>query len=297
MNKRKNGKKLLLFCVILILVLGLIFGGLQLLESTVFTPAPVETEKPHSLTVTRDGVDYFPRQDITVIMALGIDELGPVKSSGGYRNNGEADAIVLLILDHADESYTLLCLNRDMMVKMPALGPGGRPAGSYYGQLALSHTYGEGLADSCENTRNTVSNLFNGIQIDHYVAMNMEGISILNDAVGGVMAKYKIPQENLLVIYDDYDLPKGKVRIRASGSAGTHNGMRSIIGETGLKDFARIRIGIRDENVDIPIVNYVLSDIKKDDYPLFADACKKAGEAAVAFAKGEPIDKVMCRFN
>ena len=186
MNKRKNGKKLLLFCVILILVLGLIFGGLQLLESTVFTPAPVETEKPHSLTVTRDGVDYFPRQDITVIMALGIDELGPVKSSGGYRNNGEADAIVLLILDHADESYTLLCLNRDMMVKMPALGPGGRPAGSYYGQLALSHTYGEGLADSCENTRNTVSNLFNGIQIDHYVAMNMEGISILNDAVGGV---------------------------------------------------------------------------------------------------------------
>ena len=116
-------------------------------------------------------------------------------------------------------------------------------------------------------------------------------------AVKQLMAKYKIPEENLLVIYDDYDLPKGKVRIRANGSAGTHNGMRSIIGETGLKNFARIRIGIRDENVDIPIINYVLSEVRKEDYSLFADACKKAGEAAAAFANGESIDKVMCRFN
>ena len=116
-------------------------------------------------------------------------------------------------------------------------------------------------------------------------------------AVKQLMAKYKIAPENLLIIYDDYDLPKGKVRIRANGSAGTHNGMRSVIGETGITDFARIRIGIRDEAVDIPIINYVLSEIRKDDYPLFADACKKAGEAAAAFAKGEDIEKVMCRFN
>jgi PTH1 family peptidyl-tRNA hydrolase len=116
-------------------------------------------------------------------------------------------------------------------------------------------------------------------------------------AVKQLMSKYKIPPENLLVIYDDYDLPKGKVRIRASGSAGTHNGMRSIIGETGLTNFPRIRVGIRDEEVNIPIINYVLSEIKKDDYELFALACKKAGEAAVAFAGGENIERVMCRFN
>ncbi len=116
-------------------------------------------------------------------------------------------------------------------------------------------------------------------------------------AVKQLMSKYKIPAENLLVIYDDYDLPKGKVRIRASGSAGTHNGMRSIIGETGLTSFARIRIGIRDEAVDIPIINYVLAEVRKDDYELFASACRKAGEAAVCFAKGTPIDRVMGQFN
>ena len=116
-------------------------------------------------------------------------------------------------------------------------------------------------------------------------------------AVKQLMAKYKITEDKLMVIYDDYDLPKGKVRIRAGGSAGTHNGMRSIIGETGLKDFSRIRIGIRDEEVDIPIINYVLADIRKDDYELFAAACKKAGEAEAEFARGVDIEKVMCRFN
>ena len=116
-------------------------------------------------------------------------------------------------------------------------------------------------------------------------------------AVKQLMAKYKIGEEDLLVIYDDYDLPKGKLRIRSAGSAGTHNGMRSIIGETGLKNFARIRIGIRDEEVNIPIINYVLSEIRKDDYELFGSACRKAGEAAVDFARGLDIEKVMCKYN
>ena len=116
-------------------------------------------------------------------------------------------------------------------------------------------------------------------------------------AVKQLMSKYKIPESNLLVIYDDYDLPKGKVRIRANGSAGTHNGMRSIIGETGLQNFARIRIGIRDEAVNIPIINYVLAEVHKEDYPLFAEACQKAGAAAAEFAKGLDIEKVMCKYN
>ncbi|MBR2904119.1 MAG: aminoacyl-tRNA hydrolase [Clostridia bacterium] len=116
-------------------------------------------------------------------------------------------------------------------------------------------------------------------------------------AVKQLMAKYKIAPSNLLVIYDDYDLPKGKLRIRAAGSAGTHNGMRSILGETGLKDFARIRIGIRDEAVNIPIVDYVLSEVRKEDYALFIDACGKAAEAAIEFAQGKTIDLVMGKFN
>lgn len=116
-------------------------------------------------------------------------------------------------------------------------------------------------------------------------------------AVKQLMSKYKILEERLLVIYDDYDLPKGKLRIRAGGSAGTHNGMRSIIGETGLTAFPRIRVGIRDEEVNIPIINYVLSEVRKDDYELFASVCRKAGEAAAEFARGSSIEAVMNKFN
>ena len=116
-------------------------------------------------------------------------------------------------------------------------------------------------------------------------------------AVKQLMARYKLTPEEIVVIYDDYDLLKGHVRIRPSGSAGTHNGMRSIIAETGMTEFARIRIGIRDEAVNIPIINYVLSEVKKEDYDLFSAACGRAAEAAVALAKGERLDLVMNRYN
>lgn len=116
-------------------------------------------------------------------------------------------------------------------------------------------------------------------------------------AVRQLMARYKISPAELVVIYDDYDLPKGHVRIRPSGSAGTHNGMRSVIAETGFSEFARIRIGIRDPEVDIPIINYVLSDVRKEDRELFCTACRKAAEAAVSLARGERIDLVMGRYN
>lgn len=116
-------------------------------------------------------------------------------------------------------------------------------------------------------------------------------------AVRQLMARYKVSPAELVVIYDDYDLPKGHVRIRPSGSAGTHNGMRSVIAETGMTEFARIRIGIRDPEVNIPIINYVLSEVKKEDYDLFTAACGRAAEAAVALAKGERLDLVMNRYN
>ena len=116
-------------------------------------------------------------------------------------------------------------------------------------------------------------------------------------AVKQLMATYKVSPEELIVLYDDFDIPKGHVRIRPSGSAGTHNGMRSVIAETGITQFPRIRLGIKDPEVNIPIIDYVLSEIRRDDYALFESACKRAAEAALSIAKGEPFELVMTRFN
>ena len=73
--------------------------------------------------------------------------------------------------------------------------------------------------------------------------------------------------------------------------------MRSIIGEIGSSEFPRIRIGIHDPDVNIPIIHYVLADIRPEDYTLFADACSAAADAAIAFARGEGIENVMNAYN
>ncbi len=122
--------------------------------------------------------------------------------------------------------------------------------------------------------------------------MNASGRSVKQ-----LMAKYRVSPDELVVIYDDFDLPKGHVRVRPSGSAGTHNGMRSVIAETGITDFARVRIGIRDPEREIPILSYVLSEVRREDYDLFAEACGRAAEAALALARGESVDLVMTKYN
>lgn len=186
MSRKENARRIAYICIILILVLVILFSGLRILESTVFFKGQGQEEVPVSKTITRNGVDYFPRQDITTVLVMGIDETGPVTDSGSYNNTGEADMVSLVIFDEANEVCNVLTLNRDTMVQMPVLGIGGRKAGTKYGQLALSHTYGSGLEDSCENTRETVSELLYGFSIDYYVAMNLDAIAIVNDAVGGV---------------------------------------------------------------------------------------------------------------
>jgi LCP family protein required for cell wall assembly len=186
MRKHKMGKDIAFLLVVLILVLVVLYSGLQILETTVLRPEQSEDVPVVRKTITRNGIDYYPRQDITTVLIMGIDQFGPVADSGYHQNPGASDLNVLVIFDETNRVCNVLHLNRDTMVKMPALGINGKPAGSRYGQLALSHTYGSGLEDSCANTVQTVSDLLYGIRIDYYVAMNMDAIPILNDGVGGV---------------------------------------------------------------------------------------------------------------
>ena len=213
MRRKGQARKLVYICLILILVLVILFSGLQILESTVFSKGQAQGGQSTSKTIERDGVAYFPRQDITVMLLMGIDEFGPVKDSGSYNNTGEADMVSLVIFDETHRKMDILYINRDTMVEMPVLGLGGKPAGTAYRQLALSHTYGSGLQDSCENTRKTVSDLFYGLPIHYYIAMNMDAIPLLNDAVGGVP----------VTVVDDFsqvntDIPMGETVLKGKAA-------------------------------------------------------------------------------
>lgn len=184
MRKRLDKLKILMYLAVFVLILVIIYSGMRIFE--VYHQETGNHGVVPSKTIYRNGVAYYPRQDITVFLFMGIDEFGSMESSGGHQNPGASDVVMLGIFDETAGCIDVLALNRDTMLDMPMIGIGGRPAGSYYGQLALSHTFGDGLEESCENTRKTVSDFLYGLRIDYYLAMNMDAIQILNDAVGGV---------------------------------------------------------------------------------------------------------------
>jgi len=98
------------------------------------------------------------------------------------------------------------------------------------------------------------------------------------ESVRQVMDFFKIKVEDLLVIYDDLDMPVGKLRLRETGSAGGHNGVKSIIAHVGTQKFKRIRVGI-DKNRLIPVVDYVLGKFMRDERPLIEEGIENATKA------------------
>lgn len=119
--------------------------------------------------------------------------------------------------------------------------------------------------------------------------MNRSGI-----AIDEIMKFYKIPAENLIVIYDDIDIPVGTLRIRPNGSPGTHNGMKSIIQHVGT-NFPRIRIGI-GRNPQMDLADYVLQRFSKDDAEKIKPIMEKAIEAAIEIIESN-VDMAMQKYN
>jgi len=120
--------------------------------------------------------------------------------------------------------------------------------------------------------------------------MNESGKSIKS-----FMQKFKINIEDVIVIVDDIDQEVGGVRIRKTGSAGTHNGLRSIIAETGSKEFLRIRVGIGKQREHQQLRDFVLSKIKMTDEQKYG--FERASQALTAIINGESIDAVMTKYN
>lgn len=120
--------------------------------------------------------------------------------------------------------------------------------------------------------------------------MNLSGHSVRE-----VLEYYKIHLDKLIVVYDDIDIDTGSVRIRKKGSAGTHNGMKSVIYDLQSDEFCRIRIGIgRDK--DIKLENYVLSKFKPDEIKMMEEAIVKVHKAIEAILE-KGIDNAMNEYN
>ena len=112
------------------------------------------------------------------------------------------------------------------------------------------------------------------------------------EAVKRLMARYDVPAEQVLVIYDDIDLPPGKIRVRRNGGPGTHNGMRSIVAEIGTDAFPRIRVGTGDRPEGQDLVSWVLGRPGEEEKPCMQRAFDAAAECAEAWTENG-IDAAM----
>jgi PTH1 family peptidyl-tRNA hydrolase len=108
--------------------------------------------------------------------------------------------------------------------------------------------------------------------------MNLSG-----QAVGALAKFYKLEKENILVVYDDVDLPFDSIRLRPEGGSGGHKGMKSIIERLGTQDFARLRIGIDRPKGQMNTPDYVLQDFSKDEIAVLPFILNKAVDAALDF--------------
>ena len=131
-------------------------------------------------------------------------------------------------------------------------------------------------------------------------ALVMKPVTYMNlsgEAVGEAARFYKIAPAHVLVISDDVDLPLGKLRIRTGGSAGGHNGLKSIIQHLGTDQFPRLKVGVGGKpHPDYDMADWVLGKLQGEDKKVMDEAVKRAADAVECFLRDGP-QKAMNRFN
>lgn len=155
------------------------------------------------------GQIYEQNEDLISILVMGIDKETVTTIGGqswsadeaGAYAGGQADALFLVLINPHDETVRLVNINRNSMADVDVWDESGNYMGVYTKQIALQHGYGDGGAESCVHQVKAVSRLLHGIPIHSYVAIEMDAIPEMNDAVGGITV-------NVLddVIYPEYDM-------------------------------------------------------------------------------------------
>lgn len=179
----------------------------------------------------------------------------------------------------------------------------GNPGDKYEG---TRHNVGFAVLDAVADRKNIPVQrlkyraLTNTTQFGDTQVLLMKPITYMNlsgQSVGEAARFYKIPAEHVLVISDDVSLSPGKLRIRRSGSAGGHNGLKDIIHHLGSDQFPRLKVGVGEKpHPDYDMANWVLSRFSGEDQTVMQDAISRAADAVeVLLTQG--VDQAMARFN
>lgn len=128
------------------------------------------------------------------------------------------------------------------------------------------------------------------------LAMPQTYMNLSGESVRELVDYYKCDPEDIIVIYDDISLDVGKLRIRAKGSAGGHNGIKNIIAHLGTQEFPRIKVGVGEKPPRMDLADYVLGHFSKEEQPIIREGADKACDAVTLMIR-EDIATAMNKFN
>lgn len=143
-------------------------------------------EKWQEGVIKHDGKSYKYKSNLQVYLIMGVDKSGPVQAVTNQTEGGQSDALFMVVLEKGTENMSVVSINRNSMTRIETCDENGKSTGNTIAQICTQHGFGDGLKQSCNKVVEAVSYLFYNQPIDGYISMNMDAMSILNDAVGGV---------------------------------------------------------------------------------------------------------------
>lgn len=208
----RQRKICMLLIIILIIVLSVLGGGYYLLsQKNASSPQKggqnSDSRNQTDLSQNSDIVEYkgetYKYNDhLSNYLFLGIDTRETVDTYQSQADAGQADAIFLVSMDRATEKIKVLFIPRDSMTRIEVFNPYGQSLGETTDHLNIQYAFGDGKEKSCELMKTAVSNMLDGLPIQGYCSMNMDGISVITDFVGGI--QLTIPDDSLADVNPEY---------------------------------------------------------------------------------------------
>lgn len=212
-RRKKAGPMQIIIPLVVIIVLACLAVNVIIIKKTkengdsagsaVEAPDYDNADKWSEGIVTYNNQRYRYNNKIRTYLFMGIDTDEPVHKAEDGISGGQADALFLIVADKAHDKLSLISIHRNLMTTVKMYNREGEFTGDAELQICLQHGYGDGERLSCQRTVDCVSNLFYGIPINGYVSLNMGGIGLLNDALGGVeltvMQDLNVPSRNVVL--------------------------------------------------------------------------------------------------
>ena len=160
------------------------------------------SESSRESVIRYNGKEYIYNDHLSNYLFLGIDTREPVESYETQSDAGQADAIFLISHDRVTGQLQGLMIPRDTMTEIEIIGPDGKSRGMSEDHINIQYAFGDGKAKSCELMRDAVSRLLYQIPIRQYCSMNMDGIPIMTDLIGGV--ELEVPDDSLAAVNPEF---------------------------------------------------------------------------------------------